>query len=244
MAAKIKKRKQKSKRWRNLCLLLLLVLCLLTVAQVFLFGFVKPPLTVASSRSWINYALQRGPQPQASHKWVVLEGFSPNLRRAVLASEDQRFLSHFGFDFIELGQALRSLREGGYLRGASTITMQTARTMFLWPARSWTRKLAEAYYSMWLEIIWSKEKILEFYLNSVDWGPGLVGAEAAAVKYFHCRALELDCQQAALLAAVLPGPHLWRPDRPTAAVERRAERILREMSKVPLVGQNLAEKEI
>ncbi len=239
MAALKKRNKKKSNRLRNFCLLLLLLLCLLTASQVFLFGYVKPPLTVASARSWVDYALQRGPQPQPG-RWVALENFSPNLRRAVLASEDQRFLSHFGFDFIELGQALRSLREGGYLRGASTITMQTARTMFLWPARSWTRKLAEAYYSMWLEIIWSKEKILEFYLNSVDWGPGLVGADAAAVKYFHCRALDLDREQAALLAAVLPGPHLWRPDKPSAAVERRAERILREMSKVPLVGRKLA----
>ena len=226
---------KKSHRLRNFCLLLLLLLSMLTAAQVFIFGYVKPPLTVTSARSWIDYALRRGPQPPPG-QWTPLDDFSPNLRRAVLASEDQRFLSHFGFDFIELGQALRSLHEGGYLRGASTITMQTARTMFLWPARSWTRKLAEAYYSMWLEIIWSKEKILEFYLNSVDWGPGLIGAEAAAVKYFHCRARELGREQAALLAAVLPGPHLWRPDKPTAAVERRAERILREMAKVPLVG--------
>ena len=122
--------------------------------------------------------------------------------------------------------------------------MQTARTMFLWPARSWGRKIAEAYYTMLLEIVWSKEKILEFYLNRVDWGPGLVGAEAAAVKYFHCRALELDREQAALLAAVLPGPHLWRPDRPTAAVKRRVERILKEMSKVSLVGRKFVGEEI
>ncbi len=232
----LKKREaKKSHRLRNFCLLLLLFLNLLIAAQVFIFGYVKPPLTITSARAWIDYAWQRGPRPPA-RQWIPLEDFSPNLRRAVLASEDQRFLTHFGLDFIELGQALRSLGKGGYLRGASTITMQTARTMFLWPARSWIRKLAEAYYSLWLEIIWSKKKILEFYLNSVDWGPGLTGAEAAAVKYFHCRARELSREQAALLAAVLPGPHLWRPDKPTAAVERRAQRILREMAKVPLVG--------
>ncbi|MCK5680125.1 monofunctional biosynthetic peptidoglycan transglycosylase [bacterium] len=230
-----KRNGKKSGAWLNYCVLIVLSLSLLTALQVWVFGFMKPPLTCASAYTWVNYTLRRGPRPQAG-QWVALEQFSPHLRRAVLASEDQRFLSHYGLDFIELGQALRSLGDGGYLRGASTITMQTARTMFLWPARSWGRKLAEAYYTMLLEIIWSKEKILEFYLNKVDWGPGLVGAEAASLRYFHCRAFELDREQAALLAAVLPGPHLWRPDRPTAAVKRRVERILKEMSKVSLVG--------
>ena len=213
---------------------------MLTALQVFIFGYVKPPMTISRAYSWINYVFSKGDRPQ-SGSWVPLKGFSPELRRAVIASEDQRFLSHHGFDFIELGQALRSLREGGYLRGASTITMQTARTMFLCPARNWGRKLAEAYYTLLLEIIWSKEKILEFYLNSVDWGPGLIGAEAASRRYFHCRALDLNREQAARLAAVLPGPHLWRPDQPSAAVIRRVERILKEIPKVTLVGERLKE---
>ncbi len=237
MAKKIKKGKILHK-WRNRFLLLLLSIVVLSALQVFVFGFVKPPLTISSVYSWINYTLMDGPRPPA-RTWVPLKDFSPELRRAVLASEDQRFMSHHGFDFIELGEALRSLREGGYLRGASTITMQTARTMFLCPARNLGRKLAEAYYTLLLEIIWSKEKILEFYLNSVDWGPGLIGAEAASRRYFHCRALELNREQAARLAAVLPGPHLWRPDRPSAAVKRRAERILEEIPKVALVGERL-----
>ena len=233
----IKSRKnKKSNSWRNRFLLLLLIVLLLTVFQVSIFGLVKPPLTIPVVRAWIDYGLRQGVQPK-SHQWVELKEFSPHLRRAVLASEDQRFLEHYGFDFIELGQALRSLREGGNLRGASTISMQTARTMFLWPARSWLRKFGEVYYTMLLELIWSKEKILEFYLNSVDWGPGIYGAEAAAMKYFHCHALDLDAGQAALLAAVLPGPHLWRPDKPTAAVRRRVKRILPQMKEVPLVGE-------
>ncbi len=233
----LKSRKnKKSSSWRNGFLLLFLFVLLLTVFQVSVFGLVKPPLTIPVVRAWIAYGLRQGGQPQ-SHQWVELKEFSPHLRRAVLASEDQRFLDHYGFDFIELGQVLRSLHEGGNLRGASTISMQTARTMFLWPARSWLRKFGEVYYTMLLELIWSKEKILEFYLNRVDWGPGIYGAEAAAVKYFHCHALDLDARQAALLAAVLPGPHLWRPDKPTAAVKRRVERILPQMKKVPLVGE-------
>jgi len=207
----------------------------LTAVQVFSFGLFRPPLTLAAASQWVAYAFSRGDCPQTG-SWVALDELSPYLRRAVLASEDQRFLKHYGFDFIELGVALRSLQEGGYLRGASTISMQTARTMFLWPARSWLRKLVEAYYTLWLELLWSKEKIFEFYLNSVDWGPAVRGAEAAALKYFNCHARELNSEQAALLAAVLPGPHLWRPHRPTAAVLRRAARIMQEMDKVPLVG--------
>ncbi len=215
---------------------LLLFFLLLTVFQVFIFGFVKPPLTISVARAWVTSAFNQGSRPQPQ-QWVALEQFSPYLRRAVLASEDQRFLRHYGFDFIELGLAFRTLHDGGALRGASTISMQTARTMFLWPARSWWRKLAEAYYTLLLELIWSKDKILEFYLNSVDWGPGLLGAEAASLKYFHCHALELNAEQSALMAAVLPGPHLWRPDRPTDAVKRRVVRIRQEMEKVPLVGE-------
>ncbi len=215
---------------------MLLLIFLLTVLQVFVFGFVRPPLTIPRARAWVASALKQGVSPK-SRQWVNLEGFSPHLRRAVLASEDQRFLRHHGFDFIELGLALQVLHEGGALRGASTISMQTARTMFLWPARSWWRKLAEAYYTMLLELIWSKDKVLEFYLNSVDWGPGILGAEAASLKYFHCHALDLSSEQSALLAAVLPGPHLWRPDRPSDAVKRRVERIRQEMEKVPLVGE-------
>ncbi len=228
------RKKKKSRSWRSRFLILCLFVVLLTALQVFIFGFIKPPLTIPVARAWIAYGFKQENYPQP-RQWVELEGFSPHLRRAVLASEDQRFLRHHGFDFIELGQALRSLHEGGALRGASTISMQTARTMFLWPARSWWRKFGEAYYTLWLELLWSKEKILEFYLNSVDWGPGIFGAEAASLKYFNCHALYLDARQAALLAAVLPGPHLWRPDRPTEAVMRRVERIQQEMEKMPLV---------
>lgn len=233
----LKSRKIKKKRsWRSRFLILFLLVVLLTLSQVLIFGYVKPPLTIPVARDWVAYTIKRGGRPH-SHQWIALKEFSPHLRRAVLASEDQRFLRHYGFDFIELGQALRSLYEGGALRGASTISMQTARTMFLWPARSWLRKFAEAYYTLFLELVWSKEKILEFYLNSVDWGPGIHGGEAAAIKYFNCHALNLEAGQAALLAAVLPGPHLWRPDRPTAAVKRRVERIRQEMEKMPLVGE-------
>lgn len=203
--------------------------------QVLLFGRHRPPLTVADLHRDGFSSLLQG--KATSMTWRPISFFSPHLRRAVLASEDQRFLHHHGFDFIELGEALRALIDGSHLRGASTLSMQTARTMFLWPARSWLRKLAEAYYTLLLEFLWSKEKIFEFYLNTVDWGPGLRGGDAAARRYFNCSAAELTPEQAARLAAVLPGPHLWRPDHATEAVVRRTRRILQEMKKMPLVGR-------
>lgn len=226
---------RKNRFWRRWFLFLLLLFLSLTFLQVYIFGFIKPPLTIPVARAWVACAFKQGDCPKP-RLWVALNEISPFLRRAVLASEDQRFLRHHGFDFIELGMALQALHEGGALRGASTISMQAARTMFLWPARSWLRKFAEAYYTLLLELIWSKEKILEFYLNSVDWGPQVYGAESAALKYFNCHAQDLNAKQSALLAAVLPGPHLWRPDRPTDAVNRRVARISQEMDKVPLVG--------
>ncbi len=237
MAGKTKKKgaRRRPPRRRRLLWLPGLLVVGLTCLQVLAFGWVRPPLTVPVALRWVRFYCHRGERPKP-HPWVPLEKISPELRRAVLASEDQRFLQHHGFDFIELGQALHALFDGNRLRGASTISMQTARTMFLWPARSWLRKLAEAYYTLWLELLWSKEKIFEFYLNSVDWGPGLRGAEAAARYYFHVPASRLDADQAVRLAAILPGPHFWRPDRPTAAVIRRINWIRREMKKVPLVG--------
>jgi monofunctional biosynthetic peptidoglycan transglycosylase len=126
-----------------------------------------------------------------------------------------------------------ALRKG--YRGASTITMQVARTVFLWPERSWLRKSAEAYYTLFIEILWSKERILEVYLNTVDWGPGLNGAEAASRKYFSRPALHISASQAALLAAILPSPHRWSPTKPNARVLQRQKRILKDMKKMPLI---------
>jgi monofunctional biosynthetic peptidoglycan transglycosylase len=155
------------------------------------------------------------------------------LSRAVLAAEDQRFLSHKGFDFIEIKEAARELFSGKGLRGASTITMQAARTVFLWPARTWGRKLAEAYYTVLIEIFWSKKRILEVYLNTVDWGRGVRGVGGASEQYFRISPDSLSRSQAALLAAILPNPHMWSPTEPDKQVLMRKERILRDMEKMP-----------
>ncbi len=120
-------------------------------------------------------------------------------------------------------------------RGASTISMQTARTVFLWAGRSWFRKMAEAYYTLLIEMCWSKERILEIYLNTVDWGEGIMGAEAASRNYFHRSSSRLTPTQAALLTAVLPNPRKWSPVHPNGFVQERKERIMRDMLKMPLL---------
>lgn len=168
--------------------------------------------------------------------WRQLKEISPHLRRAVLAGEDQRFLSHHGFDFIEMNQALKEMFSRKRTRGASTITMQTARTVFLWPERTWPRKAVEAYCTLLMELFWSKERILEIYLNTVDWGEGIMGAEAASRKYFHTPSSRITRTQAALLTAILPSPHRWSPTNPNTRVLRRQARILKDMVKMPLLS--------
>ena len=168
--------------------------------------------------------------------WRTLKEISPHLRRAVLAAEDQRFLAHHGFDFTELNQAIKEMALKRGTRGASTLTMQVARTVFLWPGRSWLRKAAEAYFTVLIEIFWSKERILEVYLNTVDWGAGLMGAEAASKKYFHRSAAHISRHQAALLAAILPNPDKWSPTQPGLRVLKRQKRILENMKGMPLLN--------
>ena len=167
-----------------------------------------------------------------------MERYRPISKRAVLAAEDQRFLTHTGFDFIELNEALKDMTMGKGFRGASTITMQVARTVFLWPDRSWTRKGLEAYYTVLLEIFLSKRRILEVYLNTVDWGKGVKALGRLRKTYFHVSAATLSKGQAALLAAVLPSPHRWSPVRPNARVVGRQKRILEDMNKMPLPEAN------
>jgi monofunctional biosynthetic peptidoglycan transglycosylase len=151
------------------------------------------------------------------------------LAKAVLAAEDQRFLSHHGFDFVELNDALQDMAAGERLRGASTITMQAARSVFLWPGRSLLRKSLEAYYTVLIELVWGKRRILEIYLNTVDWGTDVVGAEAASRKYFQRSANSLSPEEGALLAAILPSPHTWSPVNPTEYVREKQNSILKDM---------------
>lgn len=199
-----------------------------------LLRFINPPFTAMTLWKWI----QKGdlvPDYRLYNSWRPLKEISPHIRKAVLAGEDQRFLSHHGFDFTEMNQAVKDMvLKKGY-RGASTITMQSARTIFLWQGRSFFRKVAEAYYTVLIEIFWGKQRILEIYLNTVDWGKDILGVEAASNRYFHRSASNISASQAALLAAILPNPHKWSPIHPNPVVLTRKERILKDMQKMPLI---------
>jgi len=229
-----KKKKNRSSRrfltrvWIT-CLKIFLCLVFFSALQVLLFRFVDPPVTVPMLWGWAKGAAGGKPYAWPGYRWRPLEKISPHLLRAVLAGEDQRFFRHHGFDFVELEEAVRDLLHSGRVRGASTITMQTARSLFLWPGRSLVRKALEAYYTILIELFWEKRRILEVYLNTVDWGEGAVGAEAASRKYFRRSADRLTLGQAAALAAVLPSPHRWSPVDPNRRVLERKRRILRDM---------------
>lgn len=162
--------------------------------------------------------------------WVPIEEISPYLCLAVIASEDQKFLNHNGFDWEALESAMADYKTGKRLRGGSTISNQTAKNVFLWPGRNFVRKGLEAYFTVLIELFWSKERILEVYLNVIEMGDGLYGAEAAAQRYFKKPASKLTRQEAALIAAILPNPIRWRADHPTAYIKKRQNWILRNMN--------------
>jgi monofunctional biosynthetic peptidoglycan transglycosylase len=209
--------------------------CILTTLQVFLLRFLDPPATVSVVWSFLQHKIAAKQYERPLYQWRELEEISPYLRKAVLAAEDQRFLSHHGFDFTELNQALRDLLADERTRGASTISMQVARTIFLWPGRSWFRKIAEAYYTVLIELLWSKQRILEMYLNTVDWGKGIMGAEAASRTYFHTNSGNITASQAALLAAILPNPTRWTPIKPSKYIRERQIEIMTQMVRMPLL---------
>ncbi|MFC1821685.1 monofunctional biosynthetic peptidoglycan transglycosylase [Thermodesulfobacteriota bacterium] len=213
----------------------LFILLLLSLVQVILLRYINPPFTARMAWEWLQSTVGTKHYLRPVYRWQSLGSISPCMIKAVQAGEDQRFLTHHGFDFTEINEALREIVTSGRVRGASTISMQVARTVFLWPGRSWVRKGAEAYYTLLLELLWSKARIIEVYLNTVDWGQGVMGVEAAARKYFRRKSSEITAPQAALLAAILPSPHKWSPIRPNERVKRRQKRILKDMDKMPMI---------
>ena len=169
------------------------------------------------------------------HHWVSLDDISPSLPVAVIASEDQRFLDHHGFDFkaIEHAAKRNMTRKDKPKLGASTISQQTAKNVFLWPGRTWVRKGLEAYFTSLIEIMWSKQRIMEVYLNSIEMGDGIYGADAVAERHFGCRAKELSRSQCALIAATLPNPRRFSSASPSPYMKKRQYRIMREMKHIP-----------
>ncbi len=196
---------------------------LLWLTGLLLFRYVNPPVTLTMVLS--AYHNQRWIQ----HDNVALNAVSISLQRAVIASEDGRFCTHHGIDFDAVEDAVEDYQERGKLRGASTISMQVARNVFLWTGGGVLRKVLEAPLALALDTLWPKRRILEIYLNIAEWGPGIFGAEAAAHYYFNKPALTLSSLEAARLAAILPNPIRWHASRPTAYIEHRSSLIQTRM---------------
>ena len=203
-------------------------LVVLSILFVLFYKFVPVPFTplmlIRSSEQ-----KKEGLKPVILHKWVPLEEISVHLQRAVIASEDQRFFEHKGFDLEQIQKARKENETRRKPRGASTITQQTAKNVFLWPRSSWFRKGLEAYFTVLLEIFWSKERILEVYLNSIEMGKGIYGAQAVAREHFNTSARALTRYQASLIAATLPNPLRFNSRTPSAYILRRSREILRQM---------------
>ncbi len=200
----------------------------LNLLLVLIFRFVPVP----SSGLMVQRRLEAwsGDKPYtAHHRWVPLEEIAPSLGAAVIAAEDQNFADHFGFDWQAIEKAVQHNEKSRRKRGASTVSQQTAKNLFLWSSRSWTRKGLEAWFTLLIEAGWSKKRILEVYLNIVEFGDGVYGAEAAARTFFGKPAKRLTPSEAALLAAVLPNPRKFHANAPSDYIRGRQSWILNQM---------------
>lgn len=209
---------------------------LLRNLALILFGlFLTPPLLVLAMR-WIPPAtsmfILTDAAPQTDYRWVPRELISDQLALAVIAAEDQKFATHWGFDFEAIDRALAHNETHRRKRGASTISQQLAKNLFLWRERSWLRKGLEVTFTVLIETLWSKRRLLEVYLNLAEFGPGIYGAEAAAQRFFRKPAARLSAHEAALLVAVLPNPLRMQAARPSAYVLARAETIEQNMRRL------------
>ncbi|HTI67992.1 MAG TPA: monofunctional biosynthetic peptidoglycan transglycosylase [Caulobacteraceae bacterium] len=211
---------RKRRRWlKGVAIAFLLVAVLIPILSAATYRFVPPPVTYLM--------IERLAQGYGLHKrWRPLSAISPALPQAVIAAEDAKFCEHHGFDIDAIRQAMRAnQRRPNQVRGGSTISQQTAKNVFLWNGRSYLRKGLEAYFTLLIEALWGKRRILEVYLNVAEWGPGTYGAEAAAQRYFKVSAAKLNREQAARLAAILPSPLRWKAVQPGPYVARRSRRI-------------------
>lgn len=205
-----------------------------TILIVFTYRYAPVPLTPLMI---IRCAQQigRGEKIRLKHHWVPLDSISKYLPVAVIASEDQRFLKHHGFDFIEIQNAIEEREEGKRIRGGSTISQQTAKNVFLWPESSWIRKGFEVYFTILIELFWSKERIMEVYLNSIEMGDGIYGAEAVAQIHFGRSADKLTRADCALIAATLPNPLKYNSAAPSRYMLKRQTSIMRQMKHIDLL---------
>jgi monofunctional biosynthetic peptidoglycan transglycosylase len=207
---------------------------ILSIVSVLLFRFIPLPITPTMLYFLGEQALDSKRDIVLKKDWESLSNISPNMRLAVIGSEDQLFYDHFGFDLTAIKKAIRNNEKGRRLKGGSTITQQTAKNAFLLPHRNYLRKGLEAYFTLLIELLWSKERIIEVYLNVIEFGNGIYGAEAASQQYFKKSASKLTRGEAALLAAVLPNPIRYRVDNPSSYILRRKNWIKRQMGRMSL----------
>ncbi|MGL4779916.1 MAG: monofunctional biosynthetic peptidoglycan transglycosylase [Bacteroidales bacterium] len=210
---------------------IIVIFFLWSILSVLLFRFIPVPLTPLMLIRCVE-SVFKGEMPKLKHDWVAFDQISPNIVRAVIASEDNRFLQHNGFDFVELKKAIKENEKRKRPRGASTITQQTAKNVFLWPGHSFIRKGFEAYFTLLIELFWSKERIITVYLNSIEMGKGIYGVQAVAENNFHTTAKKLTKRQAALIASSLPNPIRFNSAQPSAYMLKRTNQIMNLMPKL------------
>lgn len=217
-------------KWLQRLVIFFFVSTILTVvAYRWLPVYVTPLMVIRCAQQ-----VKHGQTIRLHHHWVPLDSMSKYMPVAVMASEDQLFLEHHGFDFNAIGQAVKEAQAGKRQRGGSTISQQTAKNVFLWPAQSWVRKGLEVYFTALIELIWGKHRIMEVYLNSIEMGDGIYGTEAVAQGHFHCTASELTRANCALIAATLPNPLRYSSKEPSAYMLKRQTWIMRQMKHIDL----------
>lgn len=205
----------------------------LSIGLTIVYKYVPVPITPLMVIRTIEQAFDSDKKVRIRKDWVPMSEISKHAPQAVYASEDQNFLVHHGFDVEAMKKAWENNKKGKRIKGASTITQQTVKNVFLWPSRTYLRKGLEAYFTVLVELIWSKERIMEVYLNVIEMGDGIYGIEAASQFYFDKPAAKLTKNQAALVAAVLPNPRRWSPAKPTSYILGRQVWINKQMNNLP-----------
>jgi monofunctional glycosyltransferase len=206
----------------------ILAFLIVSILSVILFRFVPVPITPLMVFRNVE-ALFEGKHLKLKKDWVSIDNISNHLQLAVICSEDQNFTSHHGFDFKAINKAIKHNQKHKHKRGASTISQQTAKNLFLWSGRSWIRKGFEVYFTGLIEFFWNKKRIMEVYLNIIEMGDGIYGAEAASKCYFKKDAINLTRGEAALIAAILPNPRKFSAVRPSGYIQRRQSWVIRQM---------------
>ena len=202
------------------------------VAIILILRFVPPPTSAFILTRHVERLLDSAPGPAVMHEWTPLRSIPRHMALAVVAAEDQNFPNHFGFDVDAIARAVEHNKKNQRVRGASTISQQTAKNLFLWSGRSYVRKVLEAGFTVLIEILWSKERILEVYLNIAEFGDGTYGVGAASKQFFGKAPARLTTHEAALLAAVLPSPRKFSPSRPSAYLRQRAQWVQTQMGQL------------